>query len=82
MYSMAVILHLPEIGATTTDICGACPGYQVVFLSLAGSASILQGLPDFSNSPLHYVNSQTILALLEVAFKLGIFANEKRTYCK
>ena len=55
-----MILHLPEIGATMTDICAACPGYQVVFLSLADSANTLQGLPDFANSPLNYVNSQTI----------------------
>ena len=79
MYPIAVILHLHEIGATTADICAACPGYQVVFLSLAGSANTLQSLPDFANFPLNYVNSQTIWALLEVAFKLGIFANEKRT---
>jgi hypothetical protein len=60
MYPVAVILHLPEIGATTTDVCAACPGYQVVFLSLAGSANTLQGVPDLANSPLNYVNSQTI----------------------
>jgi len=79
MYPVAVILHLPEIGATTTDICGACPVYQVVFLSLAGSANTLQGHPEFANSPLNHVNSQTIWALLEVVFKLEIFGNEKRT---
>jgi hypothetical protein len=60
MYPIAVIVHLPEIGAATTDICAACPGYQVAFLSLAGSANTFQGLPDFANSPLNYVNLQTI----------------------
>jgi hypothetical protein len=60
MYPIAVILHLTEISATTTDICAACPEYQVVFPSLAASAYTLQGLPDFANSPLNYVNSQTV----------------------
>ena len=60
MYPIAVILRLPEIGASTTIICAACLGCQVVFLSLAGSASTLQGLADFAYSPINYVNSQTI----------------------
>jgi hypothetical protein len=60
MYPISVIRYLPEICATTTDICAACPGYQVVFINLSGTADTLQGLTDFSNSPLNYVNSQAI----------------------
>jgi hypothetical protein len=60
MYPISLIGHLPEIGATTTDICAACPGYQVVFLKLSGTANTLQDLPDFANSSLNYVNSQAI----------------------
>jgi hypothetical protein len=79
MYPISVIHHLLEIGATTTDIYAACTEYQVVFINLSSTANTLQVLPDFADSPLNYVNSQRTLALLDIAFKLGIFANEKRS---
>jgi hypothetical protein len=51
MYPISVIRHSPEICATTTEICAACPGHQVVFINLLAlltpyrASLILQILP-------------------------------------